>query len=201
MEKIGKILKWSVLALIVALVAAILVRIYIGEDDSVLKDLHPDARVLALYRENPDFEIQYQHMGVPISDDGMFASVSMFYIPELEQWQITMRFNRSTVERVCEAFPEAVNTAPEQLFRYTMSDGESECVGRIVATDYKYMYTYQKVIFDGMPYEGKPELMIYTSLNGIENSDRSPFCFYYNDVMVRTRTLTKREVEIMEGAK
>ena len=100
---VGKIIKRTLLyslRLIAFLVISILLwRIFSGGDPKSMQEFLWTEDSLSRFTQNPDtFEAFYYKHKDNLSRDGKFAASSVYFVPESGEFQITLRYNNSTLK-------------------------------------------------------------------------------------------------------
>lgn len=166
----GKILKKTVifcLEFLAILVFAVLIwRVFSTNDPkTVTKFLWNEAGIEAYNKTPGEFlAYEYDHNN-NLTPDGKFAASSVYFVPLTGQFQITLRYNDSTVkylieelmnehglskEGVAEEFGITENTEKE-LFVFTLTDNLGNTYTDYeYISDTRYMYNYRRLIFDGI---------------------------------------------------
>jgi len=180
MSKVAVILKtvWKIIKLIFTLciftVIAILIwRVASSGNPNDFKSVHPTASLAELYaKDGKDlymFEQKQRSMTSGDDNYGYFAVTSYRIIPEIDQIEIIIRYNTSTVKNVADDY-ELDHVPPRDADMFDISlvfakdltpdndednlgnDEESvefiRCFGETVMETEKNLYNYKKIIFD-----------------------------------------------------
>jgi hypothetical protein len=170
--------------LIFAVFAILFWRIFSSKLPSAASEIIWTEDSFAAYEKLGDNLLIYtQDVGTVYDDDGKFSLYEFHYIPAAKEVQFTVRFNKSTIDRLAEelteekrkalgdAFTESDIVAPETLgklpFAFAVRDNEGN-----VYTEYSYTtfeknrYTYVRVAFSGIDLydieKGAPEVLYPT---------------------------------------
>ena len=157
MKIAARILKYTALALIFAIVAVLLARIMIAEYyPSAMKELAPTEALRAAYAANPNLEIRRQKLAISYDNPkfALFMANHQYYCPEAGELQIALRYNVSTLEEVKEDFKLAQRPEPSpSLFDFTLYDDNGNRYPlSLIETDAKFMYQYYKLAFTGVDF-------------------------------------------------
>ncbi|MBR6708922.1 MAG: hypothetical protein IKL84_04510 [Clostridia bacterium] len=134
---IGKSLKFIFYALVITVNAILLFRVFTMGDPAVMEKLLVNDRTAALWAEKGEtMEVLTQRQYF-LSEDGRFSQTNLRILPEIDQIQLTVRYNNSTLKALVEDEDIALETAPdrdEDVFDMTlvkvlpMSDAEKEAI-------------------------------------------------------------------------
>ena len=112
-----------------------------------------------------DISVKTQKLRAPYDDPdlGNFFADHLYVIEDIDQLQITVRYNKATVKRLAEELSVELDDADPALFSYRLSAsyGSDEPVvcGSLSYSEFdsKLMYRYNKLVFDGvdLSLEGK----------------------------------------------
>ena len=151
----GKIFKKTfvfLLKLLAVLVFALLFwRIFLTGETEFSKTFFWNETAVNEYTENKDnFSVFYYKRKDNLSNDGKFSASNVYYAPSIGQFQITIRYNNSTLEALAREY--SLEKIPSgEVFVYTLSDNLGNTYTEYTtASDKKNMYNYRKVIFDGI---------------------------------------------------
>ena len=167
----GKILRktfsYALTVLALAVIAFLVWRISSTGDPKAFKSFLWNDISIEAYNESPESFKALQYVrNDNLTPNGKFSASSVYFVPSIGQFQMTLRYNDSTVKKlvnelmteyelknaneVKEKFGVYENTEKE-LFVFTLSDNLGN-----VYTDYqvvsgtKYMYNYRRIIFDNI---------------------------------------------------
>lgn len=148
--------------------------------DSV-KDVYFNDELTAHYNEkNGDITVLTQSLRAPYDDKdaGNFFCDHLYLIEDINQLQITLRYNESTIEKLSAELGVALDDMDPDLFSFSLS----ACMGLIDPAgpdkeenflleryelvsdkvfDSKLMYRYHKLIFDGVEFNTDSECAPY----------------------------------------
>ncbi|MBQ2767751.1 MAG: hypothetical protein IJF49_06710 [Clostridia bacterium] len=101
---IGKILKFTFYAIIIGINGILIFRMLSAGDPRVMETLMVNDRTAALWEASDgEMEVLTQKQYL-LSEDGRFAQSNLRWMPDINQLQITVRYNNSTVEGLVEDF-------------------------------------------------------------------------------------------------
>ena len=151
--------------------------------DSV-KGLYVNDELAAHYAEVGDeIRIKTQSLRYPYDneDEGNFFCSNLIVIPEINQLQITARFNVSLMDSIKEKYGVELNPDAENLFTFKLSVIPLSVEGSapistgtlsVSESDKLMMYRYYKLVFDDVDFsiEGEEEIWIRLEIfiNGVE---------------------------------
>jgi hypothetical protein len=160
--------KWLCYLLIFAVFAILIWRIFSSKLPSAASKIIWTEDSLAAYEKLGDELLIYtQDVGTVFDKDGKFSLYEFHYIPSAKEVQFTVRFNKSTIERLAEelteekrealgnAFTDADIITAEMLGELPFAFAVRDNCGNVY-TDYEYTtieknrYTYVRVAFSGI---------------------------------------------------
>lgn len=142
-----KIIKSIVYAVVLLLCLLIVLRCCLNSDRSTLDDLvKTDALSTVLSTDTEGrMAVRVLHENASeLSSDGYFCAYGLMYIPEAEEVQLTVRYNRSVYE---------YNGIPENMpLSFYLSVGASgeKLPLTVGASDERLMYEYRRLVLDGI---------------------------------------------------
>ncbi len=206
MKKLGSILSWSVTVL-AGLIVLLIIILFACDADGDISTLVWSEEMISEYQKYPD-EFRVEYIKVyderTFTEDGYFSVSKSRYVPTLDQWQFTVRYNHSTLEYLGEE--RGVNMPVEDShFTFALVDNDGT-----VYRDFTYKrltegrYTYYRLVFDNvnMRKVGDIQIMIYCidDIKGDELPEISvgKLPLYYSEL---EREDYKFEKELPEGMK
>lgn len=126
-----------------------------------VSDVYFNQTLTEHYNEkNGDIEIKTQKLRAPYDDEdeGNFFCKHLYVIDDIDQLQITVRYNTATVEKIANELGIALDENSSDLFSYRLyaSYGEErgQVIGELTAEqfDKKLMYRYKKLVFDDVDF-------------------------------------------------
>ncbi len=124
-----------------------------------VKNVYFNDKLTAHYNEKGgDIEIKTQKLLAPYDDEdeGNFFCKHLYVIDEIDQLQITLRYNTATVKNLSKEHGIALDENSEDLFSYRLcasyGDENAVVVGELTAEQYdkRLMYRYKKLVFDNV---------------------------------------------------
>lgn len=182
---VGLILKILVAVVCLAVVFVLAFRIIIFNNypDS-MKKLYFDDALTSYYNEvGGDIGALTQNLRAEYDDpdEGNFFCDNLIVIPEINQIQVSVRYNTSLMQSIKEKYGVELDADAENLFDYKLSviplsknDGTAIPTGTLsaVKTDKMLMYRYNKLVFNGvdLTLDGEDEVWIRLEITvkGIE---------------------------------
>ena len=145
------VLKGICLLVIFGVIAIILVRIMMADYyPRSMKKLYPSRELIAAYEQNPALQMRRQDLRVSYDDPNfsLFMASNQFYCPQTGEFQITLRYNESTLEEMQKDFALETVPAPDpSLFDFTLVDNNGHRTPlSCVWTESKFMYQYMKLV-------------------------------------------------------
>lgn len=157
---LGKVIKktfFYTLRIIAVLVFGLLFwRIFSSGDTKLAKSFLWNESAIASYKENADeFSAFYYKRPDNYTKLGEFQASNVYFVPSTGQFQITVRYNNSTLKKLAEDY--SLDEIPSgEVFVFTLSDN----LGNVYtsyeyASDSKKLYNYRRVVFDNVDMNAK----------------------------------------------
>lgn len=174
-SKVGKILRWLGIALILLVYGLLMFRIFIKNDPKSAKQFLWTPDTVAAYEQNPSsFEVLTQKIQSfsyalgekderghekyesrtynDITSGGSFKISNLVYVKSAGELQITVRFNRSAVEKV-----QALYNLPEkpagEIFFFALDDGSDYYTDYSYVATKRFTYEYRRLVFSNVDLE------------------------------------------------
>ena len=128
------------------------------------------------------------------AEEGRFFSDHLIVISEIGQLQITLRYNKSLIEKLEKEYSVQLD---DSSFTFvlardprdnTAQDVESEVIGRLTVdrTDDNIMYCFHKLVFDGIEFDSDTEpkiewLRVEVYVDGVELEEPIRLLIYENN--------------------
>ena len=152
MKFIGKFLSWFMTAL-AAFIVIVLIVMFALDGDGDISKLAWTEEMIEAYESYPDeFYVEYIKVYDDryFTEDGYFSVSKARYIPSLEHWQFTVRYNHSTLEYMSEESGETM-AVEDDHFTFALVDSEGNVYRDFLyKRETKGRYTYYRLIFDGV---------------------------------------------------
>ncbi len=152
MKKLGNIFGWFTTA-IAGVIVLFTIILFALDADGDISALVWTREMIEEYQKYPE-EFRVEYIKVyderSFTEDGYFSVSKSRYIPVLDQWQFTVRYNHSTLEYMGADRGEEMAVG-EDHFTFALVDSEGT-----VYRDFSYKrvtegrYTYYRLIFDGV---------------------------------------------------
>lgn len=201
MKYIGKIFTWLICGLAVFFVVMMIVMFAFGGDGKI-SDLAWTEEMISVYEEYPeDFYVEYikVYNDHYFSDDGYFSVSRSRYIPSCEQWQFTVRYNRSTLEYLGDERGETMEDGKDH-FTFAVCDSNGNVYRDFCyKKEIKGRYTYYRLIFDNISIRRVDEMVIKIyCIDDMEGDELPPVAvgklpLYYPE-LVREEYKFKKEI-------
>ena len=161
---------------------------------SEMKNIYFNDELTELYKSNNgEIDAKTQSLRAPY-DDPDFASFfadNLIIIKEAGQLQLSIRYNESVFDSIEEKYGVRFDSESENLFSFELERipfEESEAaysVGELdyCASDSLLMYTYYKLVFDGVEFLGEDEsdwLRLKITLNNVPSAEPYYILVYEN---------------------
>lgn len=152
---VGKIIKKTLLyslRLIAFFVISILLwRIFSGNDPKSMQEFLWTDDSVKSFTQSPDtFEAYYYKHKDNLSRDGKFAASYVYFVPENGEFQITLRYNNSTLKKLAEDY-DLDSVPTDESFVFTLTDKFGNTYTEYeYLSDKKNVYNYRRLIFKGI---------------------------------------------------
>lgn len=152
---VGKIIKKTILYSLRILALAVFViliwRVFSGNEPKSMQNFLWNEDSVSEYTNDPaNFQAYYYKHKDNLSADGKFSASYVYFVPSSGQFQITLRYNDSTIEKLMNDYE--LSSAPKgEAFVFTLKDHLGN-----VYTEYEYvsdrknMYNYRRLVFKGV---------------------------------------------------
>ena len=127
---------------------------------SSVKNFYVNETFKEYYREkNGEVDIKTQKILAPYDDEdeGNFFCNHLYLVDDINQLQVTVRYNNATVEKISRDLGIELDADSEDLFTYRLyadyEDGR-RIVGELTTEKYdtQLMYKYEKLVFDNVDF-------------------------------------------------
>ena len=188
-------LKMLVIALCLFVVGILAFRLILfNHYPKQIKNIYFNDELTELYQTNGgELGALTQSLRAPY-DDPDFASFfadNLIIIKDAGQLQLSVRYNSSIFDTIEENYGVRLDEGAENLFTFELErvpfeeDGEATKNGELVysTSDSLMMYTYYKLVFDGVEYLGEDEpdwMRLKITLNGVANAKPYYILVYEN---------------------
>ena len=182
---VGLMLKILIAVVCISVAGLLAFRIIIFNNypDS-MKNIYFNDKLTAYYNEkNGDIGAKTQNLRAEYDDpdEGNFFCDNLIVIPDINQLQVSVRYNVSLMQSIKEQYGIELSADAENLFTFKLSvlplskdDGTAVSTGTLTVTetDKMMMYRYYKLVFDDVDFtlEGEDEVWIRLEIyiNGVE---------------------------------
>jgi hypothetical protein len=158
---ISLVLKAICLIVIFGVIAILLIRIIMADYyPKRMKSLYPSAELAAACEADPTLAVRRQELRISYDDPNysLFMASNQFYCPETGEFQITLRYNVSTLAEMQKDF--ALSEIPEPdpaLFDFSLVDNNGNRTPlSCVWTESKFMYQYMKLVTSDLDFSLDP---------------------------------------------
>ena len=190
-----KVVKTVITVLIFAFIFALFFRIWSNDYyPKAMKNIYFTDSLTEYYKENSDtFKAYKQKVRVSYEDkeEGNFFASNTIVVPEADALQTVIRYNDAIFEKLAEKYEcgedELRKDTPFlfSAFACTGSDGEEgydgvEYIPTEAVTDSFWMYTYEKLCFDGIELDGVYWIRLDIMLNNEAKTKLGSVVVYEN---------------------
>ena len=185
-----KIISTTATIIVLLLCALIILRCCVSADRSVMTDIVPGEALSQAYAASALTAITTEDVAAEISDDGYYSVYGFVYFPEINQVQITVRYNRSLY---------GYTNVPEGTeFSYTLGDkdGNNRVAPTSVDIYEKGIYRYRRLVFDNVTVSEDAGLYCFMQINEEYESINT---VHHPLQPLTERKLTKDEIRLLKG--
>ena len=145
MDKFVKIIKFIFVLALIAVLAALFIRIY-QSDYKALEDINISDSFISAYEKDSDVRTHAVNDG--FSENGSVYAYSLVYMKDGGYIQFTVRYNTRHIDEVRETYPEFKN----ENIKYVLIDGEGNTYeANVLEAVDKFNYCYFKLEFANIP--------------------------------------------------
>ena len=148
---IKNIFKYGFRFVCIFVVGFLFFRIFMSNEPKNSKVFLWNETAINAYNEDPSsFTPKYYNHPDNITRDGKFLVSSVYFVPEIGQFQMTVRYSKSTLEKLVAEYT-LDETPTNNIFVYTLTDQLGNTY-----KDYEFItfkkgrYTYERLIFDNI---------------------------------------------------
>lgn len=192
---VAKFTKNLFIVMVAMILIAILGRIFMMEDNDLLSELFATENAVAVYAEDPEEGFKYHAVADDLADDGYYSANGLIYIESKNELQITARYNDSLYTYL--------NTPDTTEFYYTLVDTSTENTyeGKVLDQGEKYMYNYEKLVFEGVEIGESSELYLFLHFEDkypVEGETEG-LLIHHADQTFKSYKLSKDEIAALGG--
>lgn len=143
MKNVRRVIKYIFIALILIFNIALVVRIWMMNDTSVLSGLLINEKIKSSYASDPSgFSVEKYTVVEKLAQNGEFSAYALVYIPSINQLQVTVRINDSILE--------GYSLSSTEVISFAISDSAENFTNFQTArlSEKRFMYNYIKLVFD-----------------------------------------------------
>lgn len=198
-SKVGLVLKILVGFVCISVIGVIAFRLILFNSypDSI-KNIYFNDKLTAFYNKTGGgIGAKTQDLRSPYDDPdkGNFFCDNLIVVPDIDQLQISVRFNISLIEALEEEYGVELDPDSENFLEFGLSknpideNSEARAVGKLtyVKTDAKFMYKYYKLVFDEVDFgigeneESAKWIRLEIKVNGIDREHPFMILIYENN--------------------
>lgn len=158
---VSRLLKGVCLLVFFGFIAFLILRIAMAEYyPNRMKQLYPSQELVAAYGQDSSLQMRRQDLRISYDDPNfsLFMASNQFYCPETGEFQITLRYNVSTLEELKKDFSLAETPAPDPaLFDFSLVDNEGRRTPlTCVWTESHFVYQYMKLVTSDVDFTCDP---------------------------------------------
>lgn len=163
MKRIGKIISGLICFIAVGSCVFIFVMSFIDADGEISNIVWTE-EALAEYNKRPDsFVVDYYDVYEDhyFTEDGYFSVSKIRYMPDISQWQMTVRYNKSSIENLSLDYDRKLSETDNE-FVFAIMDNEG-----VLYKEFSYIktvkgrYTYYRLVFDDIDIKKLNELNLH----------------------------------------
>ena len=198
-SRVGLVLKILVGVVCLSVIGVIAFRLVLFNSyPASIKNIYFNDKLIAFYNEeNGDIGAKTQELRSPYDnpDEGNFFCDNLILIPEIDQLQVSVRFNLSLIENLEKEYGVKLDADSEDFLEFRLvknpidENSEPRVVGSLTYenTDAKFMYKYYKLVFDGVDLgigeneEPAKWIRLEITVNGIDKDEPFMVLIYENN--------------------
>lgn len=156
----GKLLKSIGLLLIAAVYVMLIGRMLLARPVGVMKTYLWTDKSAEYYNASPDtFKPMKQQLEEIIDDDGYYHISKLAYIEDIGEFQITVRYNNSTLERLDEYYSDRVDAG--ECFVFTLTDDSGKLYDTYkYASSENFIYNFRRLVFENVDISSADKLYL-----------------------------------------
>ncbi len=192
MKKVFRVLKFTVIFAIFAVIGLLIARIMIADHyPAGIKNLYASDNLLSATENGARVEMRTQALlySYDDPDDTRLMAGHFYYSPEAGEVQISIRYNKSILPLVAADFALEETPAPSaELFTFFLEDEKNGIYYPLthIETDSQYMYHYMKLVFSGIEFSSETEqLCLVAYYTGAVDTEKEPYShitLYHQDL-------------------
>lgn len=206
MRLLGKILSAFICILAVVIIVGVFLMFALSKDGDI-SNIVWTKEALDAYKEMPeDFTVEYysEYEEHYFTEDGYFSVSKIRYIPSISQWQMTVRYNKSTLKYLTEDYGIEFKEGDDH-FTFALKDDRGKVYRNFrYIKEIKGRYTYYRLLFDDVEIMDVNEVKLYVYIADEVQKDKHPeehlgsLPVYYSDL---PRDLYDHKDELPEDMK
>lgn len=184
---VKKTISYALALFVIVTIGFLVFRSILSQPPKAMKEVVWDDDLIAAYNsakaEGKELEINQISTPNSFSESSMFSVYTIVYIPSLEQLQITLRYNDRALNYLYNDYPEAKALGKDdEIYKYHLSYKKDDSAYTV--SSYRYTkahkggYTYRRLIFDGIPFEGVAGMTLGISYIGLPSVTRESILIY-----------------------
>lgn len=164
---VKNILKLIAVLIIITVYTLLLGRMYLAKDRGVMDRYSPTEEFLSNCDENT--EILTQNLEYTMDENGYYRISNPVFIPGINELQINVRYNNSTLDVINELYPEASYKGEPFVYELADSNGNRYSLDSYIAQE-NIIYNFRKLVFKNVDFDLAERLYLDVSFVG-ESAD------------------------------
>ena len=154
--KLGKICKYTVIAILLIFIAFIAIRIFMTSDRGTLDEIYPTEAAVSAYEISGEDAFLTAKLPHDMSEDGYFIAYAPVYCKAEKEFQITVRYNDSLSENYLPG------SDPEKYY-FELRDKDGNTLSKATVADEKelYFYNHFRLAFENVEINDESEIYIF----------------------------------------
>ncbi len=179
---IKKIFIYALRIIAVAVFAILFWRLGSSKDTKLAKAFIWTEENISSYTQNPSEFLAYKYMrNDNITEDGKFLANNIYFVPSKNQFQITLRYNNSTLKKLAEEY-NLDNLPDGEVFVYALTDNLGNIYSQYeYAVDKKNLYNYRRILFENIDMQATKETVNKNGEKVIQEFESLYLNIYYKD--------------------
>lgn len=169
----GKIIKWTLIAFIIAVNALLVLRVCMHDDKSLFNGLYVDDTLRTAWTGDAENFAKTHSIADIISEDGVMYAYNLVYVESAARLQVTVRVNDRVLR---DLYGGNASVSFEDAFSFALTGTDMKIEPTVVKYGHKFMYSYVMLIFDGVIFP--PTMEPVTSENGADISRKWQIAIY-----------------------
>ncbi len=167
---VKNILKFVAVVIIISVYTLLLGRMYLAKDRGVMNRYSPTEKFLSECNEST--EILTQNLSYTMDENGYYRVSNPVYIPAINELQINVRYNNSTLDAISEEYPDFSYVGEPFVYELIDNNGNTYALDSYIPQK-NIIYNFRKLVFKNVDYTSAERLYLDVRFVG-DNSEDSP---------------------------